>query len=407
MLMLTDYFPKPTLPAMGVWALQQARGLAAAGAEVRVISPTSWIPPLLRKFPAARRFHDCPPAHQWDGIRVIYPRWPFYSFSRVRRLWFGRPRFYCRFAGRFLQTAIDDEIRDYQPDVVFAHHSIPCGILAMEIRHRHGVPFIVQDFDFNSIESCRSLPRRRKAFEQVARASAAMIGASSRICRGVSEICPGVKTAPLYTGTHRLPADIRDAPRPADIAGKIVVFSAAVMYERKGIPLLIRAFAQVAKVHPNLVLRLAGDGEERGAVDAAIAEANLGDRIQMLGLVPHDRILQEMVWSDLFMLVGWDEPFATVFLEAMSAGKPIICCDDGGICEVMQDGVHGLTVPPRNQAAAAAALNRLVSDPVLCRRLGKASGELFEQRLTLEASAASALKILHEAAAAREAAAMV
>jgi len=397
-LMLTDYFPKPTLESMGVWALEQARGLKAAGAEVRVVSPTSWIPPLLRKNPSARRFHDCPLVYDWDGLRVRYPRWPLYGFARARRLWYGRPRAYCRFAARFLRSTIDEEIRDWKPDVVFAHHSVPNGLTALWIKKQYGIPFVVQDHDFGSIESCNSMPGRRAAFAEVARGAAIMTSVSQRMCKAVQKLFPGTRTSPLYNGTRRLPAGVLQTPRPAEIVGRTVVFCAAIMYERKGVPLLVRAFAQVARDHPNLVLRLAGDGVEREAVGAAIVEADLGDRIQRLGLLPHERIVQEMAWCDLFMLVGWAEPFATVYLEAMSAGKPIICCNDGGICDVLQDGIQGLAVTPKDLEAAASALKRLVDDEPLRRRMGKAAGELFERQLTLDSAARSVLKILHEAA---------
>jgi glycosyltransferase involved in cell wall biosynthesis len=120
----------------------------------------------------------------------------------------------------------------------------------------------------------------------------------------------------------------------------------------------------------------------------------------MLGNVPHELILQEMVWSDLFMLIGWDEPFATVFLEAMSAAKPIICCNDGGICDVMEDGVQGLAVPPKDVPAAAAALERLLGDDSARLGMGRAAADLFQRRLTFAASAEATLKLLRRAAGA-------
>jgi glycosyltransferase involved in cell wall biosynthesis len=400
-LMWSECFPKPTIPNMGLWALDQALGLAAVGAEVRVISPTSWIPPLLRSHPAARRFNDCPASHVWDGIPIQYPRWPFYSAPIVRRLWFPRPKAFCRLGWWFVRGSLDRAIDQWRPDVVFAHHTVPGGITALWIKRRLGLPYIVQDFDFGSVEACERMPARRRVFIEVARGASAMLGASARISKAHAQLCPGVKAVPLYTGTHHPPAALWKTPRPAEISGKLVVFNASGMFARKDIPLLVKAFAEVARRHPNLVLRIAGDGPERPAVDAAVAQAGLGDRIQMLGMISHERVLQEMIWSDLFMLISWQEPFATCYLEAMSAAKPIICCNDGGICEVMQDGVQGFAIPPKNLAAAVAALERLVVDHDLRTRMAKAAGELFEQKLTLRSSAHTALQLLREAAANR------
>jgi glycosyltransferase involved in cell wall biosynthesis len=99
----------------------------------------------------------------------------------------------------------------------------------------------------------------------------------------------------------------------------------------------------------------------------------------------------------LFALIGWDEPFATVFSEALSAGKPVICCNDGGITDVLKDEVHGLTVPPRDLEAAAGALGRLLSDPALRERMGKAGAELFEKSLRWDHNAANMERIFRAA----------
>jgi glycosyltransferase involved in cell wall biosynthesis len=397
-LMFTDYFPKPTIPAMGVWALTQAKALAAAGAEIQVMSPTSWIPPLLGRFGSARRFAKCPNAHNWDGVNVEYPRWFFYSVGPVRNLWYGRPALASKLASWTIRRRLFQKIESFRPDVIFAHNSVPCGLVALQASKKYGIPYIVEDLDFGSIESCARYPSRLKAFEKVSRGAWAMAGASKRIAEALAKLVSGIRTVPLYMGTQRLPAEMWNMPRPAEIEGKTVVFSAAIFYERKGIPLLIDAFASIAAKHPNAVLRVGGEGHERPAIEAAAARANLGDRIKLLGSLQHERVLQEMVWADIFMLVGWEEPFATVYLEAMAAKKPIICCSDGGICDVMTDGVEGRAVEPKSVAAAAAALDQLLSDESLRGRMSAAAWDLFEKRLTSEATARATLQILQNAA---------
>jgi glycosyltransferase involved in cell wall biosynthesis len=398
-LMLTDYFPKPTLPAMGIWALEQARAMVAAGAEVLVISPTSWIPPLLGKLRPARAFAQCPREHQWPGgVTAKYPRWFFYSVGPVMRLWYRRPALALRLGWWTLRRRLIREIKRWKPDVIFPHHTVPGGMLALRLKRKFSLPYVVQDFDFGAIESCEQHLARRRAFERVAAEAWAMAGASKRMADALEKLVHPTRTMPLYTGTRRISEEIRQNPPPAELRGKTVIFSAAIFYERKGIPLMVEAFASIAKKFPEAVLRIGGDGHERPAIEAAIARANLGDRIQLLGLLDHQRVLQEMVWSDIFMLIGWEEPFATVYLEAMSAGKPIICCDDGGICDVLVDYLHGIVVPPKNVKAAADALEELLENKDLRLRMGQAATALFEERLTTEAAARTLLGLLNAAA---------
>ena len=117
-------------------------------------------------------------------------------------------------------------------------------------------------------------------------------------------------------------------------------------------------------------------------MEAAIRAHDQAGQVTLLGRLPHDQILQEMAWADAFALVGWDEPFGIVFAEAFAAGLPVICCDDGGICDLLKDGVHGFAVPPRDVQAVSNALNRLLAKPALRTRMTTAVKTLFEKELS-------------------------
>jgi glycosyltransferase involved in cell wall biosynthesis len=101
--------------------------------------------------------------------------------------------------------------------------------------------------------------------------------------------------------------------------------------------------------------------------------------------------------ADIFALIGWREPFATVYLEAMAAGLPLIACDDGGIAEVIHSAdvdapaldtpPNGLLVPPRDIPAAARALEFLILNPKLRKQIGEAARKKIEAELTWDAVA--------------------
>jgi len=80
--------------------------------------------------------------------------------------------------------------------------------------------------------------------------------------------------------------------------------------------------------------------------------------------------------------IKWDEPYATVFLEAMGAGKAVITANDGGINDYVRDGIHGYTVPPKNLDAAAEALDKMLSNTAERERMCRNAAQLFEESLT-------------------------
>jgi glycosyltransferase involved in cell wall biosynthesis len=217
----------------------------------------------------------------------------------------------------------------------------------------------------------------------------------------VRRIFPFVATETLHNGISLPRQDSLDAGRPVELGDKLVVFSSGMFTERKGIPLLIEAFGRVATRHPSAVLRIAGDGPMRREIEASIAQNRVQDRVTLLGRIPHEEIFREMSWCDFFALVSWDEPFATVCLEAMISGRPIVACTDSGIADVVQDGVQGLLVPPKSVEATAEALDRLLTSQTERQGMGDQAKILANEHLTWTAKTRQLLRIFEDALAAR------
>ena len=209
-----------------------------------------------------------------------------------------------------------------------------------------------------------------------------MIAVSKRMEKEIQSQFPAAHTCTIQNGADPVPGPILGNPRPPELHGKLIVFSCGTFYHRKGFPLLIDAFASIAGKHPEAVLRIAGDGKERTEIEGRIRQHGLQERVHLLGSQPHSAVIQEMVWCDVFALIGWDEPFATVYLEALSAAKPVVCCSDGGITDCIRNGEHGFTVPPRDAAAAGDALDRLLGNEAMRMKFGNSALRLFESSLT-------------------------
>ena len=135
----------------------------------------------------------------------------------------------------------------------------------------------------------------------------------------------------------------------------LVILSCGMFYERKNFPGLIQAFNLVAEKYPNVLLRILGDGPDRLKVERERYYSSFRERIELLGKVSHPEVINQMKNADIFALIGWREPFATVFLEAMAAGLPLIACDDGGIAEVIHSADVDAPALDTPQRAACSA----------------------------------------------------
>jgi glycosyltransferase involved in cell wall biosynthesis len=115
---------------------------------------------------------------------------------------------------------------------------------------------------------------------------------------------------------------------------------------------------------------LVGDGPERGAVEEEVRRAGVESTVRLLG--ERSDVAELLRAAEIFVLSTRSEGLPLSVLEAMAAGLPVVASDVGGVPELVVDGETGLLVPPGDPGLLAAAIERLLEDPSLSRRLGEA-----------------------------------
>lgn len=157
----------------------------------------------------------------------------------------------------------------------------------------------------------------------------------------------------------------------ATVSGEAhVLLQVARLHEVKDHLTAVRAFARVAAEDAKAYLVLVGDGAQRPAVEAMIADMGLGEWVRLLGA--RQDVDQLMAGADVFVLSSLSEGISVTLLEAMAAGLPIAATAVGGNPEVVEHGRTGLLSPRRDDAALARNMLTLLRDAHLRRELGQA-----------------------------------
>lgn len=157
---------------------------------------------------------------------------------------------------------------------------------------------------------------------------------------------------------------------------------------------LAEAFAKVRHTLPDAKLTIAGDGDARADLEPLFNGADFVGRLDQADLAAL------FARADLFVWPAIDEPFGFVFLEAQAAGLPVVGGAARGVVDIVEDGVTGLLVPPRNAGAFADAVMALLTD--LDRRLAMSkAGRAFMAKNDLAAGADRLTALLSRAAAHR------
>jgi len=188
---------------------------------------------------------------------------------------------------------------------------------------------------------------------------------------------PANKVATVYSPIVLPPpverSTLRDELGLAD--DDIVVGCVAVMRATKGHKDLIDAIVPLMASRPKLHLVFVGGGSPVfEQTQDYVATLGLQDRIHLMGM--RRDVPNLLAGFDVFALATQQEASGTVYVEAQASGLPVIGTDVGGVSEMFRNGETGILVPPKNPQALTEALQRLIDDPALRRRMGDAGRKM-------------------------------
>ena len=164
--------------------------------------------------------------------------------------------------------------------------------------------------------------------------------------------------------------------------GAPVVGNVAALVPHKGQRYLIEAAHLVVQQVPDARFVILGEGELREHLEKQVHEHHLEKHVLLPGF--RTDVLGCIKGFDLFVMSSVTEGLGTSLLDAMAAARPIVATTAGGIPEIVEDGVNGLLVPPRDAKALADAIVRALKDQTLRRKLGEAGCARVNERFTVE-----------------------
>ena len=248
-------------------------------------------------------------------------------------------------------------------DLVHAHW-LPAGAVALTT----GKPFVVQLWgtDVELARRAKSLARR------VLRRARLVICASNALADSAREL--GAREVRVIPSGVDVPEEVAEEADPPE-----VLFAGRLSPE-KGILELVEAAN-------GMTLVVAGDGPLRDRVPGA------------LGFVPHHALGPLYERAAVVAVPSHREGFGVVCAEAMAYGRPVVAGAVGGLLDLVADGETGLLVPPRDVPALREALERLIGDRELRRRMGEAARERVRSRFAWPAVTDATLAAYEEALA--------
>ena len=260
-------------------------------------------------------------------------------------------------------------VRSWRPDVVHSH-MVHANLLARAVRFLAPVPALV-----STIHNIDEGGRLRMAAYRltnglvdhmtiVSEAAAKRFVEERIVPQRLLRVIPnGVKTDHY----RNVPLEIRESLRRLLGLTDAFVWLAVGRFERaKDYPNMLRAFARVRERRGDATLLLVGRGSLQEETEVIARELSLDGSVRFMGV--RSDVAEVMSAADGYVLSSAWEGMPMVLLEAAAAGLPIVATRVGGNHEVVRDGETGFLVPPRDDAALAGAMLRLMELPLPERR---------------------------------------
>jgi glycosyltransferase involved in cell wall biosynthesis len=176
------------------------------------------------------------------------------------------------------------------------------------------------------------------------------------------------------------PVNVHEAfwlPHHAPVVGNV-----AALVPHKGQRHLVEAAHLVVREVPDARFIILGEGELRESLERQVREYKLEKHVLLPGF--RTDVLGCIKGFDLFAMSSVTEGLGTSLLDAMACSRAIVATRTGGIPEIVEDGVNGVLVPPRDHAEMAKAIVRLLNDGALRKKMGDAGFARVQARFTVE-----------------------
>ncbi|SCL28265.1 (1-_4)-alpha-D-glucan synthase (UDP-glucose) [Micromonospora rhizosphaerae] len=169
--------------------------------------------------------------------------------------------------------------------------------------------------------------------------------------------------------------------------GPLVTFAGRLVYE-KGVQHLLAGLPRLRERHRGLRAVIVGDGPYRSTLEAEVQRLGLSGAVSMPGFLGGTDLPAVMAASDCFAVPSIYEPFGMVALEGAAAGAPLAVARTGGLAEIVEPGVTGMTFAPQDPDGLTEAVHALLADRERARALARRARAMVQEQYGWSAIAA-------------------
>jgi glycosyltransferase involved in cell wall biosynthesis len=302
--------------------------------------------------------------------------------SSLRSRWiFWKPWLWIPLIGE--RKSALQQIAEFRPQIWLTYHTYykAPDLLGPEVCRQARLPYVVFQGSYSTKRKRDWRTWSGYVMNRKALCAARLVISNRREdLLNLERLLPPDRLAYVAPGIHPKDFSFDQAARSAlrrdwNVGEEPVIISAAMFrpdVKTQGLAWVIRACGELYRRGKALYLVIAGDGQEKPRLQR-LAEEQLPGRIRFVGKIPRNEMYRHYSAGDIFAFPGIRESLGMVYLEAQSCGLPVVAFANGGIPEVVRDRETGFLVPLFAFEPYLLALDALLSDKGLRRKMGQAA----------------------------------
>ena len=388
---IRDYYPSKEQPTNSLWVYEQVKGLQKYGINSLVVSPSPYIPKILRN---TKRFYKYPYINRnienYKDTYVI--RYPYIKLPS---------KYFLKYNTLMVNHILKKYISKFKPLIIHAHFGRN-GVAAVKDCKNKNIPLVTFFYgDDVGVEEYAN--KLKKYYLNLMRWGDLFIALSIDMRKDLINM----GFPPEKTIVHHLGIDLSSFnPRKKDKENEQIIFLCVGRFHKyKGAQDCIKAFAIVAEKYNNIQLRLIGDGPHIDNLKMLCNELNINDKIIFINNFKMDNprkvVLDEMNNADVFLFtpfeseIGMKTGTPVVLMEAQAMQLPCIATDHAGIPEVLNFGRRGILVRQRGIEQIANKMEELINNKEKRINLGLSGREYIEKEFNLDRQIYKLSEIYH------------
>lgn len=340
------FFQTKNRPTLGSFFLEQAKALRKAGHQVTILYSDTYSVKCVKEWLTYEEEN----ASQIQGIQIYRAK----SFCPLKH---GMEGYKDAFANG-IEKLWEKHMKNQSVDIIHAHCCVWAGYAAMKLSEKVKVPYVITEhatlFQLHKDEiSSANQAVIAEAFQKAAK----VICVSSAFAKLLAEYTTNIKVIGNVVDCEQF--KVTEHKHDSCRFLTVCYMEEEAQLYKKGMDILIKAWAKLAPKYPEARLIVGGGGKALEKVVEWTKEYQVTESVEFLGALERPQVVEQMQLCDCFVLPSRYETFGVVYIEAFACGKPVIAVANGGPDDFVHD-FNGILIQPEQEGELVQALEKMI-----------------------------------------------